>query len=74
MYRVKLDNGKLVTRHVDQLLPGNSPNDPVQPDDQFKFFNDDSIPTTQPFAVQRQDDVPAPGPRYNLRRLINLQT
>ena len=85
MYRVKLINGKIVVRHVDQLLaqlPVDASN--TQPDDRFTFFDGESAhtdPQLPPSDNQPDDEVPAP--RYNLRRdserrpverLMNLQT
>ena len=65
MYRIKLNNGKVVVRHVDQLLSANPSSDQIQTDDRFKFFNDEATPLPTPPDVQRQDDVPAS--RYHLR-------
>ncbi len=69
----------LLYRHIDQLLPANSHNDQLPPDDRFTFFNDEDTNTTPPTEDQ-QDEIPAT--RYNLRRpherrpvdrLMNLQ-
>lgn len=62
--RVSIHNGKIIVRHIDQLLPSNSRNEQVQPDDRFTFFNEEHTSTTPPTEDQ-QDEIPAP--RYNLR-------
>ncbi len=54
MYKVKIYNGKIIVRHIDQLLPANSQNDPLH----------SLRSSTMKIPTPLQDEIPAP--RYNL--------
>ncbi len=58
MYKVKIYNGKIIVRHIDQLLPAN---DQLPPDDRFTFFNDEDTNTTPPILKTSKTKYLQPG-------------
>ena len=76
MYKVKLPNGSLVVRHVDQLRDRLPADTNPQQDDQFKFFTADSTDDSAEAPVPPNNSPPRRiYPRRNRRpveRLMNF--